>query len=59
MSGYESSGVGRRHCVSVAAAVGATLLLALYVMNRDGTGIRRLTDPHSIDGSAAWRPASA
>jgi len=46
-------------CVSVAAAVGATLVLALYVMNRDGTGIRRLTDPHSIDGSAAWRPASA
>jgi len=46
-------------CVSVAAAVGATLVLALYVMNRDGTGIRRLTDPDSIDSSPARRPTSA
>jgi len=31
----------------------------LYVMNVDGTHVRRLTAPDAIDGSPAWRPTSA
>lgn len=31
----------------------------LYVMNADGTHVRRLTEPKAIDGSPAWRPAAA
>ena len=30
----------------------------LYVMNADGTHVRRLTAPEAIDGSPAWRPAA-
>lgn len=30
----------------------------LYVMNADGSHVRRLTEPEAIDGSPAWRPAT-
>jgi Tol biopolymer transport system component len=30
----------------------------LYLMNRDGTHVRRLTPPSAIDGSPVWRPAA-
>jgi Tol biopolymer transport system component len=30
----------------------------LYVMDADGSHIRRLTPPKAIDGSPAWRPAA-
>ncbi|HEX3455489.1 MAG TPA: hypothetical protein VHS03_12750 [Gaiellaceae bacterium] len=29
----------------------------LYVMNKDGTHVRRLTSANAIDGSPTWRPA--
>ncbi len=31
----------------------------LYVMNADGTHVRRLTAPKAIDGSPVWQPPSA
>jgi Tol biopolymer transport system component len=31
----------------------------LYVMNADGSHVRRLTRPEAIDSSPAWRPATA
>jgi TolB protein len=30
----------------------------LYLMNRDGTHVRRLTSANAIDGSPTWRPAA-
>jgi Tol biopolymer transport system component len=29
---------------------------ALFIMRPDGTGLRRLTDPHTIAGSPSWSP---